>query len=389
MRILTFSLVSIFLSSHIVSQHSTTEDEKIVVRSSVEVMDPLNEHAGDFLDVDLSAYMKRAWEAYEAGKYEEAARYYLILLKYDIRDANSIYDLACCYGLLGQAELAARYLKRAARAGFDDIEYIRQDPDFEKVRGKEVFDSEVESIKFQVEREEEGLGDMIYAHAAALFQCRVRLPQDYDATKNYPLVVGLHGRHSTPEGFITLWEGFGDPQFVYASLQAPYPVFTEEGTVYDWTRHGWTGREWRSWQSGEKEWMDQDIETTVDYVVRLVQDLGNRYSVGDVYLMGFSQGALFSYITGIYRYKLFEGLIGFSGVIERNWFPEGYLEAADGLRVFMAHGKDDQTIPYEAGIQARDILTSHGYDVTFRDFEGGHTISEEILKEVVTWITEE
>jgi phospholipase/carboxylesterase len=132
--------------------------------------------------------------------------------------------------------------------------------------------------------------------------------------------------------------------------------------------------------------MDQDIETTVEYIVELVQDLDNRYSIDEVYLMGFSQGAVFSYITGIYRHKFFKGLICFSGAIETGWFPEGYLEAANNLRVFMAHGKDDQSIPYEAGTQARHILTSYGYEVTFWDFAGGHVVPEEALKQVVEWM---
>jgi phospholipase/carboxylesterase len=364
-------------------------DDMNIDSSNPETREPgTDEEIGEFLDADLFALQKKAQEAYRSGEYEKAVEYYFRLLRSDIRDANSIYNLACCYGLLGQAEFAAMFLKKAAGAGFDDIELIMQDPDFERVRGKEVFDAQVESIALQIEKQEERLGEIIHTYAPALFECRVHLPQDYDPKKSYPLVVGLHGRHSTHERFITLWVRFGDPQFAYAAPQAPYPVAVGRETAYDWTRHGWAGREWRSWNAGEMEWMDKDIETTVDYIVRLVHDLGDRYSTDGVYLMGFSQGAIFTCITGIYRHDLFKGLICLSGALEIGWFPEGYLEAASSLRVFMTHGKHDQEIPYAAGVQAKDILRKHGYDVTFRDFEGGHTIPEVILKEIVTWIEE-
>jgi phospholipase/carboxylesterase len=389
MRILISCLLCLYVSPFISAQHITMRDEMNVDWPNPETRDSgSDEEIGEFLDADLLVIQEKAEEAYQSGEYEKAVEYYLELLHHDIHDASSIYDLACCYGLLGEAELAALFLKKAARAGFYDIEWIRQDPDFEKVRGKEVFDAQVESIALQIAKQEKRLGDIIYTHAPALFQSRVHLPGDYDPKKSYPLVVGLHGRHGTHERFITLWEGFGNPQFVYSSPQAPYPVTVGREMAYDWTRHGWTGREWRSWHVGEKEWMDKDIETTVEHIVRLVQDLSDRYSIDGVYLMGFSQGAILTCITGICRHDLFKGLICFSGALEIDWFPEGYLEAASNLKVFMAHGKHDQEIPYEAGIQARDVLGNLGYDVTFRDFEGGHTIPEEILKEVVTWIKE-
>jgi tetratricopeptide (TPR) repeat protein len=125
----TFILCAAMMTTA-VAQDSTTD----VDWSNPDSIDVLQPDIGDFLDVDLAALEKIATDAYQAGEWEKAAKYYLALLRYDISDSGNIYNLACCYGLMGEAELAAKYLERAYRAGFTDIEHISWDPDFDSVR---------------------------------------------------------------------------------------------------------------------------------------------------------------------------------------------------------------------------------------------------------------
>jgi predicted esterase len=43
-------------------------------------------------------------------------------------------------------------------------------------------------------------------------------------------------------------------------------------------------------------------------------------------------------------------------------------------------------VEYKTGTESRNILKKYGFDVTFKDFEGGHTVPEEILKQVTEWM---
>jgi phospholipase/carboxylesterase len=352
--------------------------------SNPETIDPFRKDIGNFLDLDLSVDWKQAIDAYGNAKdayysknYEEAARYFLVCLRYYIYDAMSIYWLACCYGLLGEAELAAKYLERAVRAGFENIEHIKRDPDFEKVRGKKVFDATVNSMESLIEEKNERLGNIIYIDAPALLKCRIQLPRSYDKEKSYPLVVGLHGYSGNPEVFMEYsWEYFGQPEFIYATPQAPYPLILGPELGYSWAVRG----------SGDKELYDKARIMSETYITRVVQDLGERYNIDEVYLLGYSQGAFFAYNSGIKNHHLFKGLICFSGWLDTDWIKEKSIKAAKDLRVFIAHGTKDRSVKYEEGIKAKDVLTSYGYDVTFRDFEGGHTVPEEVVKQAVEWM---
>ena len=110
MRYFIFSLICFSLSSPIVAQDTQTQKGVDIDWTHPETIEPLLKGIGDFLDVELNTYRKKARDAYQSGKYEESAKYYLALLRYDIHDAISIYNLACCYGLMGEEALATKYL---------------------------------------------------------------------------------------------------------------------------------------------------------------------------------------------------------------------------------------------------------------------------------------
>ena len=55
------------------------------------------------------------------------------------------------------------------------------------------------------------------AVSAETFQtCYVRLPEGFDSTKTYPLLIGLHGVGGNAGSFAGLYERAGKPQLIYA-----------------------------------------------------------------------------------------------------------------------------------------------------------------------------
>jgi len=342
-------------------------------------INPYGKCAGNFLDFDLKELEKQAREAYDAEKYEEAAVLYLKLLRRNVTDGGNIYNLACCYGLLGKPELAAKYLERAYKAGFSDVGWMKNDPDFEKVRGNEQFDAMIACLEGQAKSKAEGKGKPIYISASAEFRCRIKFPESYDESKSYPLLVGLHGYGSDPESFVGLYERFDNPQFIYAVPQAPYPYLrgNEQG-------YSWSAPLPEDDPAGEQSKLESE-----EYVAKLVKHLKKEYNVGDVYLFGFSQGCGMTYTTGIKNHDLFKGLICFGGWFSKDWLVEKAsldLNEMNDLRVFIAHGSKDTLVKLEEGEKARDILKEHGYDVTFHEFDGAHRVPKEALLEAQKWM---
>jgi len=343
--------------------------------SNPEISDPMAESCGDFLDVDVNQYVKEAYGEYQAKNYKESAGHYLKALQYNIDDSNSIYNLACCYGLLGEKELAAKYLDRAIRAGFEDIEHVKQDPDFDKVRDTDSFKSVIDKAAGKIKKKNDALGKIGYVEAPLLQKFRLHLPDNYDSTKTYPLILGLHGFGDNSDGFIQLWKRFGKTEVIFAALEAPYLLSGRPNVGFSWI----------TWIPGVEGLAPGCAEMSEQLIANTVSKLQSEFSIDGTYLLGFSQGSGFAFSAGIKHPEDISGLICFGGWLDEEISDETLVAAKD-LRVFIGHGTEDTMVKYEAGTTARDRLVKNGFDVKFVDFRGGHTIQEDALKQAIEWI---
>ena len=96
---------------------------------------------------------------------------------------------------------------------------------------------------------------------------------------------------------------------------------------------------------------------------------------------GFSDGATYALSLGLANGDLFPHVVACS---------PGFIPAAPAHgqpRVFISHGTSDRILPID---QCSRIivprLRSMGYDVTFREFEGGHGMPPEIAGEALRWM---
>jgi phospholipase/carboxylesterase len=145
--------------------------------------------------------------------------------------------------------------------------------------------------------------------------------------------------------------------------------------------------------------MLQASNLSESYILDLLKTLTKKYKINSIYLMGFSQGAIFTYQIGIRNPHCFKGIICLSGpgLLEplilpfsnkkiTDWLEEKNIAGAKRLRVFIGHGKNDKSPDYNMGLKSRDTLKKYGYDVTFYSFDGKHEIVKEELEHVINWL---
>ena len=184
------------------------------------------------------------------------------------------------------------------------------------------------------------------------------IPAKYQAGVRAPLWVVLHGAGGTAQStqyMFALADDFG------VILLAP------------------DSRDERTWDGVLMNW-GPDVE----FIAAAVGHVSHVCSVNRdrVTVAGFSDGATYALSLGIsygdvFR-KVFAGAPGVMQPIEANGKPP----------IFLAHGRQDPTMPIdETSRKFLPKLKALEYDVTYREYEGRHTLPPEILREVFEWLT--
>ena len=98
---------------------------------------------------------------------------------------------------------------------------------------------------------------------------------------------------------------------------------------------------------------------------------------------GFSDGATYGISLGLINGDLFKRVAAFSPGFVIDGAPQGKP------RFFVSHGTRDRILPIDrCGRRVAADLKSRGYETTFREFDGGHEIPGEVMREGLRWISQ-
>jgi phospholipase/carboxylesterase len=128
--------------------------------------------------------------------------------------------------------------------------------------------------------------------------------------------------------------------------------------------------------------LDGGFGPDVAFIDRVLDMVADRCDVdmSRAAIGGISDGASYALSLGVINGDLFTAIIAFS---------PGFVVASttNGRpRIFVSHGTADPILPI-AATSRRLVpeLQSAGYDVTFREFDGGHTVPPEVADEGFAW----
>jgi phospholipase/carboxylesterase len=331
---------------------------------------------------DPAALSAEANGAYQERRYEDAARAFIRLLRQKPGDASTLYNLACCYGLLGHDGHAAKFLDAAWNAGFHDIDHIRRDPDFDKVRDFEPFRELLARLGAESESLAKSAGKQVAVAAPVMADVRVIEPTAPVPEGRRPLLVGLHGFGSNADSFARMFSQREIPHtFLWCVVRAPYAFPSEDPIGYSWS-FTMPGTDWALAARSEK--------LASDLVLQAIEAVKREFPVDErnVFLLGFSQGAGLAFSIGLDHPALFRGVIPIGGWLDPAAHDRAKIEKARKGLFLVCHSPEDRMVPYESATKAVEFLAEHRIPHAQFDYEGGHSVPKDLLGRIVAWVAD-
>ena len=183
------------------------------------------------------------------------------------------------------------------------------------------------------------------------------IPQTYSPEQGAPFALLLHGAGGSAEHGLFLLKDLAEIHNLI--LLAP----SSRGNTWDLIEEGMFDR--------DVLFIQQALETVFQTCVPDKK----RFAIG-----GFSDGASYALSLGLINGELFTHILAFS---------PGFFRAptaAGKPRLYLSHGINDNVLPI--GLCSRRLvpkLQRDGYDVTYREFNGGHTIPGTVSTEAINW----
>ncbi len=192
-----------------------------------------------------------------------------------------------------------------------------------------------------------------------------------------PLLLLLHGYGANEDDLFSL-APYLDERFLIVSPRAPVSL---RGMGHAWFNLGFTP------QGIAVD--SEEIEAARQMLRKFIGEVVEAYGCDPnaIYLAGFSQGAMMSLAVAL----TFPGLVAAVVAMSGRLLPQTVQQITDkdtliGLPVFVAHGTRDGVVPISHAHETRARLAELPVDLTYREYEMAHELSEESLEDVTEWL---
>lgn len=186
------------------------------------------------------------------------------------------------------------------------------------------------------------------------------VPPSYRPTKEYALVICLHGAGFTGDAYLERWQPRLGEDYI---LACPTLI---QGTW--WTR------------------------TAEELVLATMREVEARYRIDPnrVFLTGMSNGGIGTYLIGSHHAARLAGIAPMASGLDDVLMP--FVENLRHTPVYIIHGRHDEVMPVEMSRSMAQELARLGFSYVYREHDrthpmaGGHFFPREELPDLVAWL---
>ncbi|WPP50682.1 alpha/beta hydrolase [Catalinimonas niigatensis] len=201
-----------------------------------------------------------------------------------------------------------------------------------------------------------------------------------DSKEKPPMLILIHGLGSNEQDLFS-FAPLLDPKFLILSVQAPI--------AYGFGGYAWFNIDLTS---GIPNANIQQVIHARGLLNSFVSEAIEEYQpdVDQIYLAGFSQGAIMSYAIAFSDASPIKGVVAMSGYVLREITPQiSFKPRLRKLKVFATHGTRDQVLPIFLGRATHDYLRTLHFDYTYKEYDMAHEVNMECFNDVKQWLADQ
>jgi phospholipase/carboxylesterase len=184
------------------------------------------------------------------------------------------------------------------------------------------------------------------------------------------LMIVLHGRGDSSEGFTSLPAFLNIDEMNYLLLDAPFEYFT-----------GFSWYQLPPKQLPGIEYSSKVLTTILDELFE------EQFNANESFLFGFSQGSLLTFEFGARYHKVLAGYIAISGYIyDTDKLLRDVKESVKKSKWLCTHGIYDPLLPFTISQEQVKTLQDGGFEIEFKSYEKEHNIDKDELLLIAKWM---
>jgi phospholipase/carboxylesterase len=193
-----------------------------------------------------------------------------------------------------------------------------------------------------------------------------------------PLLILLHGVGSNEKDLFSFADNLPD-KFLVISARAPIVLGPNSFAWYQ-----------VDFSTGKPIFNKEQETNSRKVILEFINELKHYHSFDaqQIYLCGFSQGAIMSYSVGLTHPEKIKGIAIMSGRLLEEIKPlvTKSSELAK-LKIFISHGTSDGTLTVEYARESLAYLKGLNLNPTYKEYNEGHGINNENLSDLINWIS--
>ena len=208
----------------------------------------------------------------------------------------------------------------------------------------------------------------------------VELPDGYDTTRSYPLIVAIHGYGDHMGAYVSTNSQLCPEGAIGLYPESPFP-FENEGKI------GWTWWLWADSASGMSQ--QSTKEQSINWILFCVDRVKAKYRVDTnaMFLFGFSQGGMLTYEIGVRYPERFRGLIPAGGLLDYEFDSLHQFDTlCRHLPLRALHGAYDDVVEFSSDQASNDTLRNRGMPAELLRYPARHELTQEMFEDARDFI---